>query len=271
MRVGPLLVVRTSGRPSCLAPLATVMLLGQLACSPPTAPGAVPSNSPVPGQSTPLFQPEIRGHIREVDGGPVAGLRLDVTTINGPAGKTTLTSDADGRFVVASQAGSSPAQVRMFPGPWGETFVWESVDAIVRPSSSPAPVSVEFKLQRTAILGEGTALDFQITDDALSFGYPGAFSCGPCMGFTVKPARVQDFDLHVQTSGTGSFRVLLVGSKDYDDVLFGAVAGRAGASEVVLRVTRTQIQTSQYVPEIYIERARGLPPQSFRMTLVPVE
>jgi hypothetical protein len=248
--------------------LAALLLFGQLACSPPPI---APTAPPVPGQPTQLFQPEIRGVVREVDGGPVAGLRLDVTLLDGPSDRTTMTSDAEGRFVVPAQAGSSTVQVRVRPGLWGEKYVWATTDAVVRPSSSPAPVSVELKLQVTARLTEATTLDFKVTDDALSFGQPEVFGCGPCVAFVVKPARLQDFNLHVQASGTGAFRVILVGSKDYDDVNIGGAASQPGASEVVLPVTRTQLETSQYDPVVYIERARGLPPQSFRMTLARVE
>lgn len=232
--------------------------IAHLACSPPTAPESL---RPPAGKFQQSLQPEIRGLVREIGGGPVAGATVEASY----PPRTTVITDADGRFTLPSTAAHSPVHLAARVGHWGVRYFWDA-GATVPLSSDPSPVSVELKLQPAQALTESHPLTMQLTDDALSFRYPGAFSCGPCYAVMLRPAHPGDFDVRVEASAPGSLRILLVGSENLDDVLFAEASSQLD-TDAVLRVTRAHLARTQYDPVVYIERPRGQPPLSLRVTL----
>jgi len=212
----------------------------------------------------------LRPQVREVDGPPVAGATVLVSSTSGVE---AFLSDAAGRFVVPERDGASawPRELRVNPAWRDRYFLGDSVFAFQ--GSEGMPVAVELKLQRRRHLSEVAPVEASLTDDALHFTQGESVECRVCLGVQLPDEFAEDataFEVRVQQDQPARLRLLVVGSLDYTDVLLGESEGSAGSTFVALRIARATLASAQFTPMRYVEKVSGPPSVGLHIALVRV-
>lgn len=261
--------------PRRLTWLFVMLLCASQACGndPPTAPTPAPA---VPASRPLLNIPEIRGVVREVDGGPIAGASVIKSSLLKGGGVATQT-DSNGLFMFPASLDVGEVSLWASVDSWGEQYVW-SGSVRVFPSTNPSPVSVEIRLQPVLTVSEAQALETTLSAEDLRFPFLGeGVDCGPCKVILVKPGSggAGVFDIRVHAATAGPLRLALIRtplSYGFDEELIGQASSPPESSDVTLRTDRDQLAvTPSVVTVLYVWRPNGPHPASIRVSLVRVQ
>ena len=177
-------------------------------------PGGSPPNSPV------YSTPPVRGLVREVNGGPIAGAGVTLFSCVGPCLRTTrVVSDEAGVFVVppATDLCKAARTVGVEVGKAGYWFRDGQASIACTAVSNPAEVTLEVKGQRDVTAVRGVPVEILLSNDDLNWltdetGY----SCGPCSVIHLEVPPQGPAAIRVEWSGPDPIGLWLEGFRGYD-------------------------------------------------------
>jgi hypothetical protein len=201
---------------------------GSRLVTPTGASAATPTPPPPTPTATPRYS--VAGIVREVNGGPLADVRI-VTNPN--VGATT--TDGAGVF---SFTDISPTTL-VFQKAGFESSFWKLEASFVQ---SPVPVTI--RMEPSFVLSADAGVSSVITNDDLSYSsdkldpfWDGAYFCAPCKQMSVAAARGSG-KLHLHWMGPVPLEL-------WAGEYYGApqhAAGAAGDSELVLEVAPGRLE-----------------------------
>ena len=169
-------------------------------------PGGPESSGPVSGSGV-YTTPPVRGLVREINGGPIAGALVRLAAQTGLTSVTQRTpavvTDQAGIFAIPPApelcGNNAAAWLEVSKADfWFATFVSIACTRV----SNPPQVSLEVKGQRSMTAAIGAPVQFTLSNDDVNLiEAEDAYSCGPCkaIGLTVPPQG--PVAIHAEWSG----------------------------------------------------------------------
>ena len=195
-----------------------VGVIGAVGCS--HSPTGPESGRTTASTSTVWTTPPIRGLVREVSGGPIAGVTVGLRSLQGVTQKSpTVISDQAGVFLIPPSTELCQASPTVALDISHRSFRFPAFPSIAC-SPNPPEVQLELKGQRGYTLASGAPVDITVSNDDVNWiTDDNGYSCGPCkiVELTFPPQTAAT--IHVEWSGPAPIHLWVEGDRYAGDLV----------------------------------------------------